>query len=96
MGYLLLAVVGTGTQSDPLRPLFPVTTPPMTEQLGFRWSAHIPTNPGGTAIFSNCYVWLPDSFVPPVGVIFESTDAARNTIGSRDPKASTRTLEALP
>jgi len=93
MGYLLLAVVGTGTQPDPFRPLFPVTVPPMTEQPGFRWSAHIPSNPNGTPIFSNCYVWVPDSFILPIGVIFEPLETARSTINTRDSKVNPRHME---
>lgn len=96
MGYLLLAVVGTGTQDDPFRPLFPVTVPPIDLLPGFRWAAHIPSNPNGTPKFSNCYVWLPDSFIPPLGVIFEPTDTARNAMQTRDPGVNSRHMERLP
>lgn len=96
MGYLLLAIVGTGTNDDPFRPLFPTTVPPWESLPGFRWSAHIPTNPNGTPQFSNCYVWVPDSFIPPVGVIFEPTATARNTIITRDPKANPSQMERMP
>jgi hypothetical protein len=96
MAYILVALTGTGTDTDPYRPNFPITVPPLTSLPGFRWSAHIPSNPDGTPRFADCYVWIPDSFTLPEGVSIAPIDSARATIVARDAKAKPQDMERLP
>lgn len=96
MAYLLRPIVGTGTQADPFRPGFPNTIPPITDLPGFRWNVHIPSNADGTPQFADCYVWIPDSFTLPGGVVVVPLNTARTAIITRDPKTNPAHMETMP
>ena len=91
--YLLRPITGTGTRTDPFRPSFPVTIPPITSIVGLRWTAHIPSNPNGTPRFADCYVWIPDSISLPAGVVIVPLGTARTAIKVRDPRIKTGSME---
>ena len=93
MAYLQLPITGTGTRDDPFRPNFPLTIPPITSISGFRWSAHIPSNPDGTPQFADCFLWIPDSISLPGGVTVVPLNTARNAIKNRDPSIKLDAIE---
>lgn len=96
MAYLLVSITGTGTQDDPFRPLFPVTIPPITSLPGFRWTAHIPSNPDGTPRFTDCYVWIPNTFTLPGGITVQPLTIARTAMLTRDPRTKPSHMERMP
>lgn len=96
MAYILRPITGTGTKDDPFRPSIPNTIPPITSLPGFRWTADIPTGANGQPLFADCYVWIPDSFTLPPGVVVIPMNTARFEINARDPKVNPRHMEAMP
>ncbi len=82
--------MGSGTHDDPYRANIPA---PVLATPGFRYSAHIPTDANGQPLFADCYVWIPDSFPIPPGLVVIPSESARGNINARDPKCNPGGME---
>jgi hypothetical protein len=93
MAYVLRPITGTGIEGDPFRPDFPA---PVLALVGFRWTASIPRNAAGVPLFADCYVWIPDSFPIPPGLVVIPGEVARGNINQREPKIEPGVMELMP